>query len=252
MSKSLAKAGLASNKNFDSLFRKNKNPGRISSRLHVEYVVHVGAVIRIAQALFTEMQAWAVSRKPGQNAQSDKIDAFGWKLAVESLEQCIDVLKVDKTDQIIQVGIVIAEKMVDLFGGAQLKSYLELLKAIKETIDTSGVQGADHRTTAKVLLSVEVLLRSLLFTSQYAVAQVRCSTPGPGLDFDVSLEVAGQKVMNEAKEVVVEAIKSVRLELEATLDPDGQSTDAVKLSDCFPTDGFWPTDLIVNVKHPPS
>jgi hypothetical protein len=193
---------------------------------------------KITGILTLELLVWT-GRYRESNDLSNQIARVGFDLAIASLDGCIRLLAVDRTEQVLELAKVILDKSVSLSGGEGLKLLYDALKAPSEIHDVLNSGRASRKTTAKTLSEIELFTATALFSTQYAVAQVRALTdPISEPVSRLPLNEGGRIVMHNAKQVVVRYLLEARRELAARQEAaeKGSSESCV----LFPIEGLWP------------
>jgi hypothetical protein len=209
-----------------------KHRGGILADFCTECLLHLGVFARVAVELEGELAHWRSANEPSDGVSGQTME-LGWGLATDRVEDLIELLKIDHTEEFLRIARIIMEKSITLSGFGIAKEIAEILASIREIAEAKGIPDADLRTTAKIIAKSEIFMMSGLIASQIALMQVRALTREPALQsLPLPLKEMSQQRHLEAREEIAARVLEAR-KLQEKRAPMSYLR--------FPREGLWPT-----------
>jgi hypothetical protein len=190
----------------------------IAAEIYSECAIHLRALTSTTEFLVEELVVWLGSQPDALNPDRAG-DLMAEEFARRSLEACLNVIGLDETGKIFELGYVILEKSIELSTAKVPLEVMRIIKALKEIEMVSGLPTSDVKTASKVLLELELFMRTALIVAQWATSQVHLVTQDSPAD------------ASSSKELVVFYLREARSEM---------AKRGRKEWLCFPQDGLWP------------
>jgi hypothetical protein len=225
-----------------------RTPSRLATSLYAELSVHFDVVVQTFRDLHGELSQWISAADSDKDAErleqqaetigdieireaiqeqsaqvrtvKKTVDDTQWRLALNGLEQCVQIVGVSQTEALLELACTIAKSLATLSGAEKFARIFDLIDAVKEVRETAGIANRDTRTAAAVLTELELFMTVSLVATTNAVLVVHSLTR-----CDKALPKATRE--DEARKYVVDKVRVARAE--------GNVLRWV----CFPKDGFW-------------
>ena len=207
----------------------SKTPNRIATDIYAESAVHLLTLSTVTVILIEELRDWYATKRPEATGVGESIERTGFQLALQSLEECVELMGVDQTKQLIEISYSIGKSVSKLFGGDIAILIFESAEALRDSGRLFSMKVAEPRTASKFLLELDLFMMTALASCQHAAAQVHAISQPLALD-GLTFEEGSRAAADRAKAFVVAKLKECRGQIRNTA--PGNLLE-------FPEDGFW-------------
>jgi hypothetical protein len=204
--------------------------GMIGHSIYIEALIHMSTLNVVTRDLSVEYMRFVETEPLSEIGLLFDAAALMNNEIVKSLRDCVTLMGVNEGEQYRKLALTIMSNGAKLSGLGTPVAIFEIVNAIKDITETSGVEHDDERKAGNFLLKIELFMMLSLSAALFATAvvRVRTSTDSIGEKPDAASD------MKAAREFVTKRLLTTRAIFE--------KTETMPLL-CFPEAGMWSENL---------